>query len=1083
MAFAPTIHSIGDATFLAQVLNAVAMIMGTNDFVRLVSIGLLLGVLVIVLQGLFRGAREIAWQQLLLGWIIYACMFVPTTTVIIEDSYTGKARPVDNVPIGVAFAGSMISNIGYGITVLFETAYSDVASSTERPFVEPLMIVNALRAHASDEEVINRLNHAVGAGTDMGKTLENYIKECSMPKLALRVTTPNEMITGNAIEQLEFNSNIYGTRIFLNNAAGENLTCKDAWTKIKVALEKSKDPTVISAISSAANIKGEAGFANIDDYGSAFEALNIDSTQIEQFILTSVIKPIYEKAAMGYFKSVGDRTSAVMFNQAVMQRNTQWATEASMFMTVVRPFLSFFEGFMFAITPVLAFLLVLGGMGISLGMKYVMLILWIQLWMPVLSIINLYIIMSARGALATETFTSFYSIDNCALQIEHWIATGGMLAAATPLISLFLITGSTFAFTSLTQRMAGGDHINEKLHSPDVMTKGAFYAHDSAGNGNSLLGARRTGAEGTFGDVTVAEVNSRAMSSARSKMEATSNSLSNAYSRSFATGKGINETAAVSRAIGESLQSSNNRAIQSLNEGVRNLAEKYGWNDQQQQQALDQVSLSMSAGMGLPKVLSLGFSSNTGTTETDGVTKSVQLSEEDQHTLNQSLGTTTGAQIADGRSATLSQQDGKTWLKNAGVSDQSDVGKSFLSNHSAAKNFQDVSMQQSSVEFAKGADMLQLSAFLGDAQGGNAQFGTIANSYQGTALEQRANQITKQLTSESRAINPTHARKIGLLTALGESGNAVDRTNFLSLVNTALGTNSGNLGNAQEYQGIAPNVQQPTSNGLPNEATIRQEAQQANEVPHQINNMGTKLGSSPDKIDIAKGNVTGHHISGIQNTLNDHKRTESNWKSQAVTKARDGLTRPVEGLEVSRRYQGTNEQLMADSVQAGLTDGQTMAAIYQQNSQPELARKVLAEENQRLYGHEMSKEEISSLTADMHRQINGALSSGDHYRTGLTNVVNWNRTQTDLGGTTLKENTLRLTRMNEQNNQAPTDLISPNNQEKLNRMRGLASNAHIPPSQRATYKPSDKTPEEVVSENKKNNEPLLKKDYNTYNDI
>lgn len=112
MAFAPTIHSIGDAQFLSQVLNAVAMIIGTNDFVQLVSIGLLLGAIIVVLQGLFRGAREIPWHQLLLGWILYACMFVPTTTVIVEDAYTGKAYSVDNVPIGVAFAGSMISNVG-----------------------------------------------------------------------------------------------------------------------------------------------------------------------------------------------------------------------------------------------------------------------------------------------------------------------------------------------------------------------------------------------------------------------------------------------------------------------------------------------------------------------------------------------------------------------------------------------------------------------------------------------------------------------------------------------------------------------------------------------------------------------------------------------------------------------------------------------------------------------------------------------------------------------------------------------------------------------------------------------------------
>lgn len=94
-----------------------------------------------------------------------------------------------------------------------------------------------------------------------------------------------------------------------------------------------------------------------------------------------------------------------------------------MFMTVVRPFLSFFEGFMYSITPVLAFLLVLGGIGISLGVKYILLILWIQLWMPVLSICNLYIIMSARGELAAQTFTSFYSVDKLGQSLEHWMAT------------------------------------------------------------------------------------------------------------------------------------------------------------------------------------------------------------------------------------------------------------------------------------------------------------------------------------------------------------------------------------------------------------------------------------------------------------------------------------------------------------------------------------------------------------------------------------------------------------------------------------------------------------------------------------
>ncbi|MCV5888804.1 conjugal transfer protein TraG N-terminal domain-containing protein, partial [Escherichia coli] len=78
-------------------------------------------------------------------------------------------------------------------------------------------------------------------------------------------------------------------------------------------------------------------------------------------------------------------------NQAIQQRNTQWAAEQSMFMSVVRPMLTFFEGFVYAITPIMGFIIVMGSMGMTLAGKYFQTVLWIQLWMPVLSITNLFI--------------------------------------------------------------------------------------------------------------------------------------------------------------------------------------------------------------------------------------------------------------------------------------------------------------------------------------------------------------------------------------------------------------------------------------------------------------------------------------------------------------------------------------------------------------------------------------------------------------------------------------------------------------------------------------------------------------------
>lgn len=774
MAFAPTIHSIGDAQFLSQVLNAVAMIIGTNDFVQLVSIGLLLGAIIVVLQGLFRGAREIPWHQLLLGWILYACMFVPTTTVIVEDAYTGKAYPVDNVPVGVAFAGSMISNIGYGVTNLFETAYGDVKGISQGTFAEPLVILNAVRQHSADMRVLQELDKSIGQGTDIQKTLHNYIKECTLPKLALSITTPTDLVTGDMMDELKFESSIYGTRSYIGNPSGQNLTCAEAWKKIEPALEKIKDPKFINQLSTAANLKGEAGNkATYDDYQAAFDMLNMNGTAVEQFMLASTIKPIYEKAVSGYYRNLGDKTSAIMFNQAVQQRNTQWAAEASMFMTVVRPFLSFFEGFMYSITPVLAFLLVLGGIGISVGIKYILLILWIQLWMPVLSICNLYIIMSARGELAAQTFTSFYSVDKLGQSLEHWMATGGMLASATPLISLFLITGSTFAFTSLTQRMAGGDHINEKIPTPDIMRQGEFYAHGTAGNGNSFLGAIRTGTEGTEGTINFDKMRSEARQSAYNEAKAATNVLNNGYSTNYSSATTAADQAAISREIGSRMMASGSSAVQSLESGIRQTSWGKNLTKEQMSQVIDTVSAGVSAGLSAPAIfkqigLSFGFDTSSGTTEGDTSKKGIAMSEEDQRALQNTFQATNSSDLSKAREAALTETDSRTFLSNAGVSETSQVGRTVQNAIEKTQNYQKTMSATESMGFTGTWTTRQVTGLLKN-ENGEAVMGQIANAYQGTAIDREAEAVSQRLQKEN-GMNKANARVAGFITALGKSG-------------------------------------------------------------------------------------------------------------------------------------------------------------------------------------------------------------------------------------------------------------------------------------------------------------------------
>jgi conjugal transfer mating pair stabilization protein TraG len=68
------IYSIGDAAFLESILNAVAMLAGTADLKQLAGVGFLLGVLLVLFQGILGGAYSIKFQNVLIAWVIYALM-------------------------------------------------------------------------------------------------------------------------------------------------------------------------------------------------------------------------------------------------------------------------------------------------------------------------------------------------------------------------------------------------------------------------------------------------------------------------------------------------------------------------------------------------------------------------------------------------------------------------------------------------------------------------------------------------------------------------------------------------------------------------------------------------------------------------------------------------------------------------------------------------------------------------------------------------------------------------------------------------------------------------------------------------
>ncbi|MBS1202398.1 MAG: muramidase (phage lambda lysozyme), partial [Chromatiaceae bacterium] len=171
------IYSIGDGAFLATVLNAVAMLSGSGNLQQLAGIGFLIGVILMMFQGLVR-AQFPPLQNALIAWAIYMGMFGPTVTVTVEDLYTGAVRVVGNVPLGPAAIGSAMSQVGYGVTILFEQAFSTPAL-TDYGFAAPLQLLQNVRKGTLSRATLGAANSPTPMA-DVERSWVNYITECTL---------------------------------------------------------------------------------------------------------------------------------------------------------------------------------------------------------------------------------------------------------------------------------------------------------------------------------------------------------------------------------------------------------------------------------------------------------------------------------------------------------------------------------------------------------------------------------------------------------------------------------------------------------------------------------------------------------------------------------------------------------------------------------------------------------------------------------------------------------------------------------------------------------------------------------------
>lgn len=697
--------SIGDAEMLYNAFQGVAMIFGNNSLNKLIGSGFALGTMLISMR--FITDQEFPLRYALMGIIMYASMFTPKDTVIIEDVYTGEVRVVANIPLGVAVPMSVITTMGIKMTEMFQTVFStpSEANLLAHGYLDSLNTLIKLRK--------------IGTGTfgssdtmsgDLSRSINAYIESCVM--FDLEIATGGHEVTRESLQKSPdlwaamrttfINRDIL---VYLPNApGGSQKSCKDAYEAIN---------DYISSQSGDFKTQWDAymrGILGINDPSvSPDEKIDIATQALS---LTGIDAQTYMRNALmaSYLK---DGPSAFIKRPGMEQLNMQWAGEQTMFNEISRPLMAFVEMFTVATSPIVAFLSTLGPIGMTMTVRYVQMMLWIALWGPIMAVCNLYItvvttriltVMDQQAAENGSGLSAMVMHDQLYQTLETWLSTGSMLASSVPALSLMMVYGGSVAATNLSSKMtsAASSSVDPKKLAPDPISMDSPMKLGSMTESSANVGTKKSGmadtmfsASSTFGRASQSAADS--MRSASSTASQTLNSMTQSTQRA---GSMSSDSSSVLQSLTNSKSESDNWAAST----ARTIGDKIGSSQSEKEAISAGVGAALGAGLSTGKGISpasLGASAEAQLQSSTGMdaAKAKEISAQVQNVWNK--GYEGSSQVSEMQQSAQQHSDQSFF----GSEEMKSKGEQYLSQLQAVSQASEKFTQTASMQDSAGMSL------------------------------------------------------------------------------------------------------------------------------------------------------------------------------------------------------------------------------------------------------------------------------------------------------------------------------------------------------------------------------------------
>lgn len=780
-----TIYTTGSAEFLEIMLNACAMITGSGAAEDLARVGALLGMLLLAFQAVFN-TQAITFQKAGLVLILYMMFYGPTATTVIQDTVSGQVRVVDNVPLGPAFVGSTISTVAYSITKTSEQGFSTPSMTDYGLFSSLSTLAKVRDALRNPMSLDGFQNYRKGDGWDLPRSVNEYMTYCSLNPVALRTDkTVTDLYRAPGWTEVMSNQNpamyVY---VYDGSTEGTMKSCADArlflhqhlrnvYTDI---LEDILQKGFTEEVKTNRMVSGIQVQAATD---TAIQNLALSSKSAQEYILTSLITPIFNDSRVDALNHWYEQRAAMALRESLNQQEIQWAGKGDSFKHYMRPMIAFFEGMLYAMTPFMAFALLLGGPGLSILGKYLVLPLAVGLWMPLLSLVNAFTLWYAgaqieavlNGYDPTGAGFAMLQLMDIDMAIGKALGIGGLLAASVPPLALFIVSGSAMVANGIMGQMTAGDKFKSEDVTPraqasaPVLSTTAQFSSDQIASGVNKTGTLQL-AETISGDQVATAAIQSAQSASQTATSQYQESLAAAGQQLASTSTGREAMAQ----MGESMRASSAlRTNASYNEAVENMR-SLGFTDSAINQATAAAGLGGQAGL-----KSFAASLKTG----EGKTLS-EMSESKRQAAEKAVAQlASSVESADTREMAFATGDAfrSSSLAQSSVSNSEQIAQNRSAAMQAAQTFSQMSSQQESMRASQGLN-LRDAAVVSLSRSGLSR-GEAALALQqmagGTAAGQRLfEQAFNSQSIKDLSSNTDERRAMAAIRALNQDGRLGD---------------------------------------------------------------------------------------------------------------------------------------------------------------------------------------------------------------------------------------------------------------------------------------------------------------------